>query len=60
MCMKPDIPKPPGPPKTPQNVGAGFEADTRRRAMGFARTIMTGARGLPSTAPTGAKTLLGA
>ncbi len=60
MCMKPDIPKTPSPGKTPQDIGAGADTDSRRRAIGFARTIMTGARGLSSAAPLAGKTLLGA
>ncbi len=58
MCMKqPDIPKQPVPGKAPKDIGEGD--DQRRRALGFARTIMTGARGLQTAAPTGGKTLLG-
>lgn len=60
MCMKPDIPKPPKPAKQPQDVGASADTDQRRRAMGFARTIMTGAKGLTGAAPTAGKMLLGA
>lgn len=60
MCMKPDIPRTPGPAKTPQDIGMGADTDQRRRAIGFARTIMTGARGLSTAAPLAGKTLLGA
>lgn len=59
MCMKPDIPQPTPAGKQPQDIGAGADRDQRRRALGFARTIMTGAKGLTGTAPTAAKQLLG-
>lgn len=59
MCMKPDIPKTPQPGKTPKDAGAATDSDQRRRAIGFARTIMTGAKGLTGAAPTAGKTLLG-
>ena len=59
MCMSPKIPKPPPPAKQPKDIGAGADTDQRRRAMGFARTIMTGAKGLTGAAPTAGKTLLG-
>lgn len=59
MCMKPDIPKTPQPGKQPQDVGMGTDSNQRRRAIGFARTIMTGAKGLTGAAPTAGKMLLG-
>lgn len=60
MCLStPNIPKAPGPAKQPKDAGMVNDSDQRRRAIGFARTIMTGARGLSTAAPVAGKTLLG-
>lgn len=67
MCLGGSPSAPPPPPRLPEaprtpdasaSVSSTSEA-RRKAAVGLSGTILTGARGITETAPTGAKTLLG-